>query len=182
AILNWIKNSGPNPFPSQLRAGSILYYDAIPNDVPASAYTYGNTNDQITDSNQRFWKEYIDYVIGEWNDPYGSTASLASTNRSAGSTHINRPGNPACSIGPDFTWGTVQISAPVSGYTQAPTTRMHPQDNPKRPRHRFWFGPMTMVQYMSDTGLLPGTAHDISMYVAKLGVSGALQDISHNHP
>ena len=29
---------------------------------------------------------------------------------------------------------------------------------------------MTMIQYMSDTGLLPGTTHDISMIAAKLGI------------
>ena len=39
AILAWIK-SGPNPFPSQLRAGKVLYYSAIPTDVPASAYDH----------------------------------------------------------------------------------------------------------------------------------------------
>jgi hypothetical protein len=41
---------------------------------------------------------------------------------------------------------------------------------------------MTMIQYMSDTGLLPGTVHDISMVAAKLGIAGALQDIQNNHP
>ena len=41
---------------------------------------------------------------------------------------------------------------------------------------------MTMVQYMSDTGLLPGTAHDISMYPMKIGIGEALQDIQNNHP
>ena len=39
-----------------------------------------------------------------------------------------------------------------------------------------------MIQYMLDTGLLPGTCHDISMVPAKLGVAGALQDIQNNHP
>ena len=52
----------------------------------------------------------------------------------------------------------------------------------KRPRHRFWFGPMTLIQFLSDTGRLPGTAHDISMVAAKLGVAGALTDIQNNHP
>src|SRR5262249_5005374 len=47
---------------------------------------------------------------------------------------------------------------------------------------RFWFGPMTMIQYFSDTGLLPGTAHDVSMYPAKLGIAGVIQDVSNNHP
>ncbi len=41
---------------------------------------------------------------------------------------------------------------------------------------------MTMIQYMMDTGRLPGTAHDVSMVAAKLGISGALTDISNNHP
>ncbi len=37
AILNWIANTGPNPFPPVLRAGNILYYSSIPTDVPSSA-------------------------------------------------------------------------------------------------------------------------------------------------
>ena len=59
---------------------------------------------------------------------------------------------------------------------------MNPTDNPKRPRHRFWFGPMTMIQYMMDTGILPGVTTDISMLPAKLGIQGALTDIQNNHP
>ena len=47
AILAWIKNTGANPFPSQLRSGNILYYDQIPTDVPASAYTH--TQPQLGD-------------------------------------------------------------------------------------------------------------------------------------
>jgi hypothetical protein len=41
---------------------------------------------------------------------------------------------------------------------------------------------MTMIQYLSDTGLFPGTASDISMVAAKLGIQGALTDIQTNHP
>jgi Flp pilus assembly protein TadG len=171
AILNWIKNTGACPFPTRLRAGRILYYDQIPTDVPASAYTHANANSQITDPNQRFWKEYIDYVVGVWRDPYGTVIPTGSQGT-----------YPVWSLGPDYAWGTVRIGAPVTGYSTSPTTRMHPQDNPKRPRHRLWFGPMTMVQFLSDTGLLPGTAHDLSLYPAKLGISGALQDIKNNHP
>ncbi len=167
AILDWIKNSGDNPFPTQLRAGRILYYDAIPTDVPASAYDHTKANSLITDPNQRFWKEYIDFTIGVWRDPFGN---------------IQAPGSPSCSYGPDFASGTVKITAPVTGYGSVPTTRMRPQDNPKRPRHRLWFGPMTMIQFMLDTKLLPGNATDISMYPAKLGIAGALQDIRNNHP
>jgi len=170
AILNWIKNTGTNPFPSQLRAGHVLYYSSIPNDVPASAYNHSNPNSQIANPDQRFWKEYIDYVIGVWRDPFGN---------------IQRPGNPSCSYGPDFTAGTgkaITVSGPDYKYKSNYAAFIDPNDNPKRPRHRLWFGPMTMIQYMSDTGLLPGTTHDISMIAAKLGIAGALQDIQNNHP
>jgi hypothetical protein len=170
AILNWIKNTGPNPFPAQLRAGHVLYYSSIPTDVPASAYTHTNANSQIANADQRFWKEYIDFVVGVWRDPYGN---------------IQRPGNPSCSYGPDFTAGSgkaIKVSGPDYKYKTTYSAFIDPNDNPQRPQHRLWFGPMTMIQYMSDTGLLPGTAHDISLIAAKLGVAGALQDIQNNHP
>ncbi len=173
AILHWLKNTGPNAFPTKMRSGRILYYDQIPDDVPVSAYTWTNANSAITDANQRVWKEYIDYTLGVWRDPFG--------NRQA-------PQSPACSIGPDFTWGTIKISTQQSGLSNGPPNgtgvwnRIDPQDNPKRPRHRFWFGPMTWVQFLSDTGKLSGTVHDISMFPAKLGIAGALEDIRNNHP
>jgi hypothetical protein len=183
AILAWIRTncvqSSPTdrkPFPPILRAGRILFYDQIPTDVPAAAYDHTQRNAYIpwADMNQRFWKEYIDFVIGVWRDPYG---------------FIKNPTDPACSMGTDFTAGTGGGGAPVS-ITGPDTTvgGLYPQgyiaatDNPKRPRQRLWFGPMTMVQFLSDTGLLPGTAHDISMSPAKLGINGALLDIRNNHP
>ncbi len=169
AILAWIKSS-PSPFPSQLRAGNVLYYSAIPTDVPASAYTWTNDNNAITNQDQRFWKEYIDYMVGVWRDPEGD---------------VIHPGGPACSYGPDFAAGsgrTPTISGPDYAFKSGYQAFISPNDNPERPRHRLWFGPMTMVQFISDTGLLPGTAHDISLVAAKLGVAGALLDIQINHP
>ncbi len=259
AILNWIRTNcmqqtpgDGKPFPQQLRAANTLLYSSIPTDVPSGAYTWSNANSQITsspDPSQRFWKEYIDFVLGVWHDPNGN---------------IQTPGNPSCSYGPDFTAGpdTVSItgpdskiyingslalhptvtnqgsgyaSAPIvtigappspgmtatatatvsggkvtavtltnagSGYNAVPTisfsggsgknaaatavlqtfTFMSTTDNPKRPRHRFWFSPMTMVQFMADTGIFPGVTTDISMLPAKLGIQGALTDIQNNHP
>ncbi|HLN32096.1 MAG TPA: pilus assembly protein TadG-related protein [Gemmataceae bacterium] len=173
AILKWIQ-SGPNPFPPTLRAGNILYYSQIPSDVPATAYDHTQLNRTITNPDQRFWKEYIDYTLGVWRDPFGN---------------IQAPNNPSCSIGNEFTCGTstsgqyVQITGPDGTHlTPSGQPYISPTDNPKRPRHRFWFGPMTMIQYMSDTGLFPGTASDISMVAAKLGIQGALTDIQTNHP
>ena len=49
AILNWIVNVGPNPFPSQLRSGNILYYSSIPTDVPAASYNHTVLNSTISE-------------------------------------------------------------------------------------------------------------------------------------
>ncbi len=182
AILAWVRQycvqqtpGDGNPLPPQLRAGNVVYYDQIPTDVPASAYNHNNANSQISDPNQRFWKEYIDYVLGVWRDPYGN---------------INHAATPGCSIGGDFTCGSsiagmnVRLTGPDSSSTpdNFGNPFMSSLDNPKRPRHRFWFGPLTLIQFLSDTGLLPGTAHDITLYQAKLGVVAALGDVQKNHP
>jgi Flp pilus assembly protein TadG len=164
AILNFIANIGANPFPSELRSGSILYYDSIPTDVPSSAYDHTQANYNITDANQRFWKEYIDWALGVWRDPNGN---------------IQHTQTPSCSVGPDYKFGTIKVSAPPSS---SDARYMDYADNPWRPRHRLWFGPMTMVQFMMDTGLLSGVTQDISMFPMKQGVGCALLDIQNNHP
>src|SRR5262249_31062705 len=130
-----------------------------------------NTAIAWTDQNQRFWKEYIDWTLGVWRDPFGN---------------VQNPPAPACSMGPDFACGNpanpqIQITGPDKADPSG-RTYIDALDNPLRPRHRLWFGPMTMVQFMSDTGLFPGTTHDISMYSAKVGIHGALQDLQNNHP
>ncbi|HEY5316145.1 MAG TPA: pilus assembly protein TadG-related protein, partial [Pirellulales bacterium] len=169
AILSWIASS-PNPFPTQLRSGNILLYSSIPTDVPAAAYDHTQLNSTISNADQRFWKEYIDFTLGVWRDPFGT---------------VQHPGSSTCSYGPDFACGdgtSVTITGPDSSTKYNGTAFVGPTDNPLRPRHRFWFGPMTMIQYMLDTGLISGTAHDVSMVAAKLGIAGAVMDIQNNHP
>jgi Putative Flp pilus-assembly TadE/G-like len=169
AILNWIKNTGPNPFPSTLIAGGITYYSAIPTTIPSSAYNFANANSAITNSDQRFWKEYIDYCLGNWLDPFGN---------------VQTPNNPTMSYGPDLAWGTTQITAKPTGTPPngSKLAYMNYKDNPLRPTHRMWFGPMTMMQYIADTGINPGTARDISTFSTKLGIASILSDIQINHP
>jgi hypothetical protein len=178
AILNWIKNIGPNPFPTTLIAGGITYYSSIPTDVPASAYNFGNANSAITDPSQRFWKEYIDWTLGIWRDPFGN---VQDTYYSAANPDY---GCPSISYGPDFVYGTVQITAKPTGTPPngSKLAYMNYKDNPMRPRHRMWFGPMTMVQFIADTGISPGTARDVSTFSAKLGIASVLSDIQINHP
>jgi Flp pilus assembly protein TadG len=177
-ILYWIQNVGPNPFPASMGAGQITYYTAIPSDVPAAAYDHDQPNSNITNADQRFWKEYIDFTIGVWLDPFGNINGAGSPNNTT-FQYPSQQGIPSCSYGPDFQWGTVQISAKPSASTG---TYMNYLDNPPRPRHRLWFGPMTMMQYIADTGLNPGTIRDISTYSAKLGIASVINDIQINHP
>ena len=63
-ILAWIKNTGPNPFPVAAAIGQHPLLRPDPHRRPASAYTHTKLNSAISDANQRFWKEYIDYVVG----------------------------------------------------------------------------------------------------------------------
>ncbi len=185
AILYWIQHVGPNPFPTVLRSGNVQIYGSIPSDVggspvgPTGPYLHSNLNSAITNADQRFWKEYIDWVLGVWRDPTGT---------------IQHTFTSTCSVGPDFRYDsggsivtasgtdkTVQLNGlPAKSGSNQPY--MNYLDNPWRPRHRMWFGPGTMIQFMMDCGYLPGTTHDVSMFPMKQGVGGALTDIQNNHP
>jgi Flp pilus assembly protein TadG len=161
-ILAWIKQD-PNPFPPRLRAGRILYYDQIPDSINTSSYP-------PSDPNQRFWKEYIDYVLGLYQR---NSTTYDVITRFTG-------------YGDDYTWGTIRISAKPSN------TYMDARDNPKRPRLHFWFGAMTMIDFLGNYNLWsqysnwnaywPGTCHEGPLWACKLGVQAALQDIKNNHP
>ena len=140
AILAWIsancvqKSPGDGrPFPTMLRSSNTLFYSYIPTDIPAASYTWATPNSNITstpDPSIRFWKEYIDFVVGVYQDPFGN---------------LQIPGTSTCSYGPDFTavnansGGGVSISGPDStvylnglttisnagaGYTSAPTVTL----------------------------------------------------------
>jgi hypothetical protein len=174
AILNFIKNVGPNPFPSRLQSGRILYYDAIPDSISA---TY-----PPSDLNERFWKDYIDYCLGLVQT--GSSSWLIINSATAG----------LAGYGTDYTWGTVRITA-NSSLTANPKPYMHYGDNPRRPRTHFWFGPMSMIDFLGNYNLWnqvspansrfcwwPGTCHEAPMYACKLGIRAALTDVETNHP
>jgi hypothetical protein len=162
AILNWIKNTGPNPFPSSLQAGRIVYYTSIPTTIDTSSYP-------VSDPSQRFWKEYIDFVLGLYQ--------TSSTNYDVIT--------PMTGYGDDVSWGTPSISQNSSGASMR-------QDNPERPLLHFWFGPMTMIDFLGNYNLWcqynnwnpywPGTCHESPLWACKLGIQAALMDIQNNHP
>lgn len=59
-------------------------------------------------------------------------------------------------------------------------------DNVYRPRHQFWFGPMTFVDYLGNyntqTFMWPGNVHEAQAWACKVGIQTAIDDIKNNHP
>ncbi|MGA2257433.1 MAG: hypothetical protein ABSG53_22470, partial [Thermoguttaceae bacterium] len=180
AILNFIQNVGPSIFPSQLQSGRILYYSSIPSTIDTSVWP-------PADLNQRFWKDYIDYVLGVMQ--VGSNNNYVQINNPNGNV------GSCTGYGADFQWGTVKITA-LNNLSGNPTPYMHYGDNPQRPILSFWFGPMTMVDFLGNYNLWytgygndasrycwwPGTCHESPTYACKLGIQAALNDMQNNHP
>jgi hypothetical protein len=176
AILNFIKSVGPSMFPSQLQSGRILYYSSIPSTIDTTTWP-------PADLNQRFWKDYIDYVLGVMQ--VSSNSYVVINN---GQTGLTGYGN-------DFQWGNVQIT-PYNSLSGSPKPYMQYGDNPLRPTLSFWFGPMTMVDFLGNYNLWytgygndasrycwwPGTCHESPTYALKLGVQAAFSDMQNNHP
>jgi len=73
-IIDWIRNTGTNPFPTSLRGGGILYYSAFPdtadttlNDRLWMGDWTGFSGQQVR--NEQFWRDYIDFVLGfDWRE------------------------------------------------------------------------------------------------------------------
>jgi Flp pilus assembly protein TadG len=156
AVMNWI-NSGPKVFPDNLRAGRVLYYSAIPTTIPIS----GGSDDQ------KFWRAYIDYVIGAENQEnilYGKNTTAYGTTKITSKFSINSGRNS----------------------TTNPAPYMHYNDNPIHPRLNFWFGPVSFLSFLSDYRIfrnwLPGTAHESATWQLKAGIQSALVEIQKNHP
>ncbi|MDR3638309.1 MAG: pilus assembly protein TadG-related protein [Isosphaeraceae bacterium] len=163
-ILRWI-TTGPNPFPQQLRAGRIKYYGSIPTAITGSWPSYGSTD-------QRFWVEFIDYVLGFRQTSAGVYQDISGM----------------AGYGSDFKWGTTSITAPPA----SPTQYMTYSDNPARPLSRYWFGPMAMVDYMQNYNLdsnvsnyffmQPGDSYEAPLYTAKEAYMAAVDTMQNNHP
>lgn len=79
----------------------------------------------------------------------------------------------------------VANAAAVKIYTTVPRY-MDFADNPYRPRHQFWFGPMTFVDwlgnYTTNTFWWPGNVHEAQAWACKAGIQTAIADIKNNHP
>lgn len=164
AILSWIAQT-PNPFPTQMRAGRIKYYGAIPTAITGSWPSYGSTD-------QQFWVECIDYMLGFRQTSAGVYQDVSAM----------------AGYGMDFTWGTNAITSPPGSSTQS----MSYTDNPDRPLLRYWFGPLAMVDYLQNYNmyenianynfLQPGDSYEAPIYTAKQSFVAAVNTMQANHP
>ncbi len=219
AILYWLKNTGTNPFPAQMRAGGILYYSSIPTTVgtPSGNMPIGTQLQR----DQRFWKEYIDYCCGLWQDTYGNWTDITQfmgfgsdvypdiwTAQSAGNPFplctstsegvmISQKPVPQTFTTRTYTSGPGfrTINSTVS-FTQNDTRYMDYRDQPPRPVAKYWFGPLTMIDFLGNYNFSywletqgqplrfwwPGTSHEAPLWQLKTGVQSALGDVRNNHP
>lgn len=73
----------------------------------------------------------------------------------------------------------------VQFYTAVPRYMNH-LDNPYRPKHQFWFGAQTFVDWLGNyqTGKFwwPGNVHEAQAWACKVGIQTAIDDIKKNHP
>jgi hypothetical protein len=164
-ILRWLVQT-TDPFPTQLRSGRIKYYGSIPTAITGSWPSYGSTD-------QRFWVEFIDYVLG-----FKQTAAGSYTDVSA-----------MVGYGSDFSWGTPAINSEPS----AGTTYMNYQDNPERPLLRYWFSPLMLVDFLHNFNtneqlptnfflMQPGNSYEAPLYTCKQAFVAAVSTMKNNHP
>ncbi len=168
AVLAWLR-SGPQALPPNLRAGRMLYYTSIPNDV-----------DDLTNRDKRFWRDYIDFVLGY------------TANNGAYDPQNNLAGNETSGF-PEGATPAVQATAaftPAGAPGANPRPYMNSTDNPSRPRLHFWFGPYSMLNFLSSRQgsnggrnyWLAGTVHEAQCWQLKAAMNSALDDIKNNHP
>lgn len=195
AVLKWIK-TGPQVLPTNLRAGRLVYYTSIPD----------NCDNAGSDTDQRFWRDYIDYVLGYT----GNTGGYNPEYNSAGVEYKPWPEGGSLSIGTTagYTpgasggWGNAKpLSSDVTPKTaNAPAQTADPKPytnyttNPSRPRQYFWFGPVTMIDFLScratngtggtggDRHWWSGNVHEAQCWQLKAAINSALEDIRQNHP
>ncbi|MGL6077073.1 MAG: pilus assembly protein TadG-related protein [Fimbriiglobus sp.] len=171
AVLRWIK-SPPMALPPNLRAGRVLYYSSIPNDVDTNT----GTDDEKRD--KAFWKYYIEYVL--LNKDNGTNDNGTNIHHHENRHWPDDNGNA----------GNLVTSAEILTYDidgtgpqiADPRPYMNYTDNPSRPRGQFWFGPVTMMGMIDDRFAMPGTVHQSQCWQLKAGVNSSLDDIRNNQP
>lgn len=251
AIFHWLRNQDPKPFPNMLRAGRIRYYDSIPDPSDTTLNNRFWTTYPLANINERFWKDYVDFVLGLKGTGAGTYTNVQN----------NVPISARIGNGDYFPWGAVKVSQKPDPYTAAadqtgtinnnsgyakgynstiavkglmslpevgdmvyigadttlyrvakvnsinsitldlPLSNAAVQgalvkfirerfmdyaDTIYRPRHQFWFGPMTFVDWLGNYNTnhfwWPGNVPEAQCWACKIGINTAIDDIKNNHP
>jgi hypothetical protein len=182
AVIAWLK-SGPQVLPTNLRAGRILYYSTMPDDLFTTSA--GNSLDRT------FWREYVHYILG-----VGSFNSSTAPLSSSWATTTGDATQTLAGVEDDFPFdadATRSRTAPTAfdpNGTSAPPVNPKPYmaytDEVNRPRAHFWFGPHSMVNFLELKGenrpWWAGTVREAQCWQLKAAVNSALDDIRNNHP
>ena len=60
---------------------------------------------------------------------------------------------------------------------------MRYNDTPNRPRLHFWFGPLSMMDFIGKPGnWIPGTSHEAQCWQLKAGMNSVIDDLRNNRP
>jgi hypothetical protein len=118
-----------------------------------------------------FWKNYINYVLG-----YSLTSSAylygQADSWSADAVSINTA-SPGLL---QYSWDSGTI-APYMNYS----------DSPLRPRLHMWFGPLSMVDFITGVAAgsqnwMPGTCHEAQCWQLKVAMNSVISAVQNNHP
>src|SRR5262249_19626960 len=111
---------------------------------------------------------------GDTANPYLITAVSPTSGNSSTTYTLTISPNLANGLG--AVGKLVQIFSPYMSYT----------DNPPRPKHHLWFGPMTWLDWLGNYNCnnwwWPGNVHEAQGWQCKVGIQTAISDIKNNHP
>ncbi len=101
AVFQWLRNSAPTHFPSTMTSGRIKFYASIPNPTgDANFNTRFWTQSPMTDLSERFWKDYVDFMLG-----FVESGANTYTNNDGSNPWTAYIGN-----GDFYQWGTMQVT------------------------------------------------------------------------
>ena len=103
AIFNWLK-SNPVHFPSAMTSGRINFYSSIPDGTDTTLNSRFWTANPLPDLSERFWKDYVDFVLG-----LQGTGSGTYTNTNSGAGGSNVPLTACIGNGDFFQWGSTPV-------------------------------------------------------------------------
>ena len=105
AIFQWLKNQTPTGiFPASMLSGRIQYYSKIPDPTGDNSFnTRFWTQNPMTDLSERFWKDYVDFMLGQIQTGAGTYANT-------GGILATAPFSSMIGTGDLYSWGTMQVT------------------------------------------------------------------------